>query len=693
MRFSIGLSNGGTEPMTSAPYGDDRIKLTPHPEEDDLSASSLVFDHFETRKCRMTETQGIVCDLPPDFIHGCRTEEARVLCPVPLIPAQQIWYIDAYYRTVRPNPCVEADGNDGYGFRTELEAFIFDGVYTQEYTNYVNVRLFCAWCGDGARRTVQGEACDDGNETDGDGCSAACQIEPGCDCAQRTSFVVGADEPSSVCWCCGDGINSGGISDCGYVPTRTDWGFAVGPYRWICTFQGEECDDGNLYNGDGCTRECKREYCGDGLVNSNEECDAGKRCDDFISCPQVTCKMGEECVDGRCTNNHMCQTVIDCAISDCKARNVPGCSDRCMVQPGWTCSGSPSVCTLANCGDGSLDTGEACDDGNMSSGDGCSTLCVIEKDWTCSIATQPSVCRWDYGCYDSDGGKNYGEWGHARVTYKDNEGREVTVDNRDRCRNNDYYDNILIEAYCSPATGLPTEVFYPCPNGCKGDGYCLSDSLASSSKSSVVVTVVSSSRPSSSRSSASSIVPCTDSDGGKNYAEPGQAHGAAGTVTETIWDHCDDTDTLVEAFCPAATGRPSSETVHCPDGCAAGFCISWEGISSRSSSSLPHSSSSQSSTFRPSSSSRSSSSAPWISCSSDFLCSVFQTPQGGCQVTSDSCAATLGGPCGAGSCSGTCYRCNAQASSAYAASSSRSSSSFPAYSPPHSSSKTASSFK
>jgi len=39
---------------------------------------------------------------------------------------------------------------------------------------------------------------------------------------------------------------------------------------------GEQCDDGNNVNGDGCTINCIREYCGDRVVNNvNEQCDDG----------------------------------------------------------------------------------------------------------------------------------------------------------------------------------------------------------------------------------------------------------------------------------------------------------------------------------------------------------------------------------------------------------------------------------
>ncbi len=39
----------------------------------------------------------------------------------------------------------------------------------------------------------------------------------------------------------------------------------------------EECDDGNILNGDGCTFKCLLEFCGDSVVNNfpNEECDDG----------------------------------------------------------------------------------------------------------------------------------------------------------------------------------------------------------------------------------------------------------------------------------------------------------------------------------------------------------------------------------------------------------------------------------
>jgi len=86
---------------------------------------------------------------------------------------------------------------------------------------------------------------------------------------------------------------------------------------------GEECDDGNTTDGDGCTATCLREpRCGDGFLDAGEQCDDGGTAD------------GD------------------------------GCSATCRHEP--------------RCGDGTLDAGEECDDGDVVDGDGCSAICRRE---------------------------------------------------------------------------------------------------------------------------------------------------------------------------------------------------------------------------------------------------------------------------------------------------------------------------
>src|SRR5450432_3201880 len=102
----------------------------------------------------------------------------------------------------------------------------------------------------------------------------------------------------------------------------------------------EQCDDGNTISGDGCSSACQLETantCGDGIVQvATETCDDGNT------------------VDG------------------------DGCDSHCHIE------------TSAKCGNGTLDAGEVCDDGNHASNDGCSSTCQVEAGYTCTGT--PSVC-------------------------------------------------------------------------------------------------------------------------------------------------------------------------------------------------------------------------------------------------------------------------------------------------------------
>jgi cysteine-rich repeat protein len=71
-----------------------------------------------------------------------------------------------------------------------------------------------------------------------------------------------------------------------------------------------------------------------------------------------------------------------------------GCNSACRFEKGWTCGlFEPTECT-ANCGDG-LRVGPeltalGCDDGNSEPGDGCDLMCRIEPEFSCE--SEPSSC-------------------------------------------------------------------------------------------------------------------------------------------------------------------------------------------------------------------------------------------------------------------------------------------------------------
>lgn len=121
---------------------------------------------------------------------------------------------------------------------------------------------------------------------------------------------------------------------------------------------GEECDDAG--ESSFCDLDCTYRICGDSTVNlsSGEECDGGGEtasCD--TDCTEVICgdttlnvAAGEECDDGNTTPDD-------------------GCDASCMIET------PPDP----YCGDGNLDQGEECDDGNTTPGDGCDASCMLES--------------------------------------------------------------------------------------------------------------------------------------------------------------------------------------------------------------------------------------------------------------------------------------------------------------------------
>lgn len=138
---------------------------------------------------------------------------------------------------------------------------------------------------------------------------------------------------------------------------------------------GEECDDGNSMNGDGCKSNCTIEFayrckttaagtsvcirngCGDGVVFEPEE-----ECDDF-----------------------------NLDVGD-------GCGDDCVVESGYQCqtliTGTSSCVNL--CSNGIVDSEqEQCDNGVSPVRDGCSDIsCQVLPLWNCqSVSGQPSDCQ------------------------------------------------------------------------------------------------------------------------------------------------------------------------------------------------------------------------------------------------------------------------------------------------------------
>ena len=147
---------------------------------------------------------------------------------------------------------------------------------------------------------------------------------------------------------------------------------------------GEECDDGNNLDGDGCSSQCTIEpYCGDGNLDEGEECDDGNLIDgDGCS---SECKI-EKCGDGKViepekcelpgtTNNPFCeQTTTKCYGKRFGTRDAFG---NCNTSCGCSYDDFNYQCVKGKCGAECVVDSD-CDDGNQWTEDTCKYTCVCE---------------------------------------------------------------------------------------------------------------------------------------------------------------------------------------------------------------------------------------------------------------------------------------------------------------------------
>ncbi len=243
------------------------------------------------------------------------------------------------------------------------------------------------------------EECDDGNLIDNDGCSSLCVVEPEICCAFCTRISTGATVFGSCPVDCATGPPSCAGFDQHFLQVFGDCNFCTNHTcgdglldTGVVGIPDEQCDDGNLIDGDGCNSTCQNEFCGDGVVNNViEECDDGNTIDgDGCS---STCVNETACCStvGEITGNTLCFLSDSCGFVPRPNGTTcidPGDRQPCCFGGAQQVFGADPVCCTAlsgvvglcpACGDGNLDPGEECDDGNTVDHDGCNSVCVLES--------------------------------------------------------------------------------------------------------------------------------------------------------------------------------------------------------------------------------------------------------------------------------------------------------------------------
>ncbi len=133
-------------------------------------------------------------------------------------------------------------------------------------------------------------------------------------------------------------FDTSGNASAGVCASATPTAAVVGTCGDSVVDVGEQCDDGNSGNTDACLNSCVTATCGDSVVRSGVE---------------------------QCDTNEL-------SGASCVSRGFDGGSLTCGA-----CAFNTSACTNASigCGNGVVNVGETCDDGNNNQNDGCTNLC------------------------------------------------------------------------------------------------------------------------------------------------------------------------------------------------------------------------------------------------------------------------------------------------------------------------------
>ena len=137
--------------------------------------------------------------------------------------------------------------------------------------------------------------------------------------------------------------------------------------------EGEECDDGNTKNGDGCSKYCMWEE-----TPVDSDIDTTDTSDSDTADTGDSDTADSDTGDSDTGDSGTSDTGDSTDSSDTTVPDTGDTSDFTDTEA----SDSGNSDSGAYCGNNIVEEGEQCDDGNTKNGDGCSKYCMFEKDIT-----------------------------------------------------------------------------------------------------------------------------------------------------------------------------------------------------------------------------------------------------------------------------------------------------------------------
>ncbi len=355
-------------------------------------------------------------------------------------------------RSVECRACLMLNGVDG------LDVYCDEFDDTEANASCIDPRR----CGNGIAEP--GEDCDDGNNTDGDCCSATCTAEAAggacsddgngctndlCDGNGACGHPGNTDPCDDGVFCNGDDTCSGGscsahtgdpcagAEECAATCNETGEHCNT-PAGTACTDDGNGCTSDVCNGSGGCAHPANTDPCDDGSfcngddtcsggscsVHTGDPCSGGAECGDTCNETDDDCNVdvgttctddGNVCTDDRCDGGGSCVHPNNTAPCDdgvfCNGADT--CSGgTCTVNAGDPCTGGAECANSCNETDDdcNVDVGTTCtDDGNVCSDDVCDGSGACSHPDNTAPCDDGSFCNGDDTCAGGSCSVNAGD--------------------------------------------------------------------------------------------------------------------------------------------------------------------------------------------------------------------------------------------------------------------------------------------